>query len=73
MCGLLEHLGGWAVLDDSASVHDGDPVGDSCHNPEVVRDEDDGHAELFLETHEELEDLGLHRDIERVRSSARRR
>ena len=54
-----------ADLDDAAEVHDRDPVGDLADHREVVRDEDVGEVELALEVLEQVEDLRLHRDVER--------
>ena len=55
------HVG---LLDDLAVVHDGDRVGEVRDDAHVVRDEHDRGAELLGETAQELEDLGLHGDVE---------
>ncbi len=52
-------------LGDLPEVHHGDPVGDVAHDAQVVRDEDVGQPELRLEVLEQVEDLRLHRDVER--------
>src|SRR5215217_1141493 len=51
-------------LDDLAEVHDGDAVGDVLDDGEVVGDEEVGQTELLLEVFEEVDDLGLDRDVE---------
>ena len=40
-------------------------VGDVAHDVQVVRDEDVGEPELALQVLEQVEDLRLHRDVER--------
>src|SRR3954447_3783106 len=52
-------------LDDLAQVHHGHAVAHVPDDGQVVRDEDDREAELALEVAEEVEDLGLDRDVER--------
>jgi hypothetical protein len=49
----------------AAEVHDGDPVRDVTHDAEVVGDEDVADALLRLQLDEQVEDRGLHRDVER--------
>src|ERR1700694_2044329 len=44
-----------------------DPIGDVADYAEVVRDEDVRKVAIPLEPHEEVEDRGLHRDVERGR------
>ena len=46
-------------------VHDHDPVGDVADDVQVVCDEDVGQVELLLEILEQVEDLRLHRHVER--------
>ena len=48
-----------------AEVHDHDAVRDVAHDVQVVRDEDVGQAELALQVLQEVENLSLHRDVER--------
>ena len=52
-------------LHDPAQVHHGHAVGDVPHDREVVGDEEIGQAELRLEVLQEVDDLGLDRDVER--------
>ena len=54
-----------AVLDFFAAVHHEHVVGDFGDHAEVVRDEEDRHAALVAELAEDVEDLGLDRDVER--------
>ena len=51
-------------LDDLAGVHDGDLVGAAGDDAEVVGDEDHRHVALALLGGEQVEDLGLHGDVE---------
>ena len=46
-------------------VHHGDAVRDVLHDRQVVRDEQVGEVELLLQVLEQVEDLGLDRDVER--------
>ena len=62
-----EHVGGRALLDDPARVHDGEPVADLDQHGEIVRDEQHGESELVLELLQQLQDLGLDHDVERGR------
>ncbi len=55
------------LFDDLARVHDRDAVGELEQQREVVRDEEDGEAELVLELPYLLEDLTLDDDVERGR------
>jgi len=55
-----------------AQVHDRDPVGDVTHDAEVVRDEDVAQSELVLEVVEQVDDLGLDRDVEAETGSSSR-
>ena len=54
-------------LDDLAGVHDRDAVGDLVDDSEVVGDQDHAHPELVAQAGEQVEDLGLDRDVERGR------
>ena len=56
-----------AALDDLAGVHHRDLVDHLRHDAEVVGDQEDRHAELLAEVLHQLEDLGLHGDVERRR------
>ncbi len=54
-----------AALDRLAAVHDHELVSYLGHDPEVVGDDDDRGFHLALQVHEEVEDLGLHGDVQR--------
>ena len=51
-------------LDDTAGVHDGDAIGVTGHDTQVVGDEDDAHLVLVAQLVDEVEDLHLRRDIQ---------
>ena len=55
------------VFDDFAQVHDCDVIGHAGDDAEVVGDEHDRHADVGLEMAHQVQDLGLHRDIEGCR------
>jgi hypothetical protein len=40
-------------------------VGDVADHREIVRDEEIGQAQHLLQVHEQVQHLGLHRDVER--------
>ena len=67
MLGLGEDLLDGTGLDDLPLGHHADAVRDLPHDAEIVRDEQNGHSELGLQVFEELQDLRLHRDVERGR------
>src|SRR5690606_39081492 len=52
------------LFDDVAEVHNDDAVAEVLDDLEVMGDEDKGQAELVLEVHQEVEDLGLDGDVE---------
>ena len=52
-------------FDDAARVHHDDAVGEARDHAEVVGDEQEREAEVAAEVGEQLEDLGLGRDVER--------
>ena len=54
-----------ADLGDPAEIHHHHPVGDEAHDVQVVADEDVGQAELGLEVEEQVQDLRLHRLVQR--------
>ena len=64
------HLGvgeqglGGGPLHDPTGVHDGDLIGPIGHHPEVVGDQHHGHVTLPLEVGQEVQDLGLHGDVQ---------
>ena len=58
---------GRRLLHDLSGVHHRDPIGPAGHDAEVVGDEQDRHAVAVAQPVEHLEDLRLHRDVERGR------
>ena len=60
-----EQVGAVADFDDLAEIHHGDAVTDVLDDGDVVRDEQIGEAELLLQIAQEVDDLRLHRDVER--------
>ena len=64
-CGLVEDVVDRAVLDGLPAVHHEDVVGDLGDHAEVVGDHDDRRAELLLQVAHQVEDLRLHRHVER--------
>ncbi len=52
-------------LDDAAEIHHADPGRHVPDHREVVADEEVGEAELVLQVAHQIEDLRLHRDVER--------
>ena len=58
---------GRRLLDDLAGIHHGDLVGVLGDDAEIVRDQDDRHVELALKPRDQVEDLRLHRHVERGR------
>ena len=62
-----EYLAGRPGLDDLALGHHADPLGHVAHNREIVRDQQQRHAEPVLQLAHQMEDLRLNGDIERRR------
>ncbi len=62
--GVVEQRAGGGPLHDAPGVHDHDVVGPVGHHPEVVGDQDDRHVALPLQVGQQIEDLGLHGDVE---------
>ena len=65
--GCLEHLVGGAGLDDQAALHHDHPVGKVGDDAHVVGDQDDAGVDAVAQVAHQLEDLRLHRDVERRR------
>src|SRR5580692_3645176 len=64
MLGVSEDGARRSRLHDAPLLHDRYPVAEVGDDPEVVRDDEDGHAELVLEFAQEIENLGLNGDVE---------
>ena len=52
-------------LDDPAQVHDRDPVAQVPDHGQVVRDEQQGQAQAGLQVLQQVQDRGLHADVQR--------
>jgi hypothetical protein len=61
----LEDVVAGGLLDRLARVHHQHVVGDLGDHPEIMGDHDDRRAELPLQVADQVEDLGLHGDVER--------
>ena len=55
---------GGAFFDEFTVFENGDLIADVFNDGEVVGDKEVSKVELFLKIHEEVDDLGLDRDIE---------
>ena len=51
-------------FDNSPKVHDRDSVADMFDDTQIMRNEEVSQAEFFLQVFEEIDDLGLDREIE---------
>ena len=56
---------GSGLLYEGAEIHHADPVADVLDDGEVVGDDEIGQAEGVLQLLQQVDHLGLHRDIER--------
>jgi hypothetical protein len=65
MARRAEQFLGRRDLDQAAEIHDADPRRHVAHDREVVADEQVGKPELLLEVAHQVEDLRLHRYVER--------
>ena len=63
----VEQLGRHSLLHHLPPVHHRDPVRHVGDHTEVMGDEEHAQPEFRLERFEQLEDLGLHGDVERGR------
>ena len=52
-------------LDDLSQIHHGDAVADVLDQPQIVRDEQIGQRQPLLQIHQQVDDLRLHRHVER--------
>ncbi len=67
MVRALEHAIGVAHLHEPAEIQHGDPIGEVPHDAQVVRDEHVRDAFDRLHVGEQVQDRGLHGDVERGR------
>ena len=65
MLRIGEHRLGGAGFDDLAFGHHVGDLGHAAYDLQVVRDEQDRHAALLLQRHQQFEDLRLNGDVER--------
>ena len=65
MLRVTEDFGRHALFDDLSLGHDQDVVADVFDDGEVVRDEEVGEAEFFLQVLQEVDDFRLDVDVER--------
>ena len=66
MARAREQLAGGASLDDAAQIHDADARRHVPHHRQVVADEQVGEPETVLQVAHQVEDLRLHRNVERA-------
>ena len=64
MRGRREETVGRSGLHDSPDIHDRDAVADVPHETKIVRDEKIGQLQFRLQLHQQVDHLGLHRDVE---------
>ena len=64
MAWRAKDFGGQADFDEAAGVHDGDAIGDTSDDAEIVGDEEKAETHFAAEAIEELEDLALDGDVE---------
>ena len=65
--GVFKQLFRARPLDDAAGIHHDHVVAGFRDDAEIVGDENGGHAHFGLEAPHQIEDLGLHGDVERGR------
>ena len=58
-------------LDDPPGIHHSDLIADRSNHAEVVRHHDDGCVSVPLEAGKDVQNLGLHRNVERRRGLVR--
>ena len=64
---LTEDRSHRSLFDDPTGIHDGDPIGGLGDDAEVVRNQQQRQVERRLHLAQQLENLGLNRDVERRR------
>ncbi len=60
-----EELVRWGHLHQFADVHHRDPVANVLDDTQIVRHKQIGEPKLGLQVEHEIEDLSLHRDVQR--------
>ncbi|MCY1421506.1 hypothetical protein D9M71_371640 [compost metagenome] len=61
----LEQVFTQRLFDDATALHDTYPMRNSSHQVEVVGDQQQRHAQAFLQFAQQVEDFQLYRDVER--------
>jgi hypothetical protein len=64
---VLQQIANGADFHQLPRVHHGDVIGQITHNPEIVSNEENGHAELLTQLAQQLDDLRLDRNVQRRR------
>ena len=64
-CGRGEQRRRRSDLDDLPEIHDRDAAADVLDEPQIVRDEQVGELQPLLQIHQQVDDLRLHRHVER--------
>ncbi|QTK80021.1 hypothetical protein AT6N2_C2404 [Agrobacterium tumefaciens] len=64
LAGVVQHPVGQTVLNDIAALHHHHAMGKKPRNREVMRDDDNGKAEIVDEATNQIEQTRLHRNIE---------
>ncbi len=67
MPGIVKDVVDLALLHHAAEIHDDHVVGHLRDHAEVVGDQHDGHSPFLLNPAQQVQDLGLRRDVERRR------
>ena len=62
--GVAVQLVGRSRFDDASQIHHADGVGNMSHDRQIVRDEDVRQAELLLQVAQQVDHLGLDRNIQ---------
>src|SRR4028119_560002 len=68
---IVEDRAGRLNFDDLPQVHHRYPATYVTHYPKVVGDEEERQSQIFLEAHQQVEHLGLDRDVKRRDSLVR--
>jgi len=61
---LLKHSAGFSLLDDAPVLHHDDPVSEVTHDCQVMRDQDKPQPPGVHDLKEDIDDLGLHRQVQ---------
>ena len=65
MAGIAKQHLAVRLLHHHAEVHDGNLVADVLHHRQIVRDEQERQVQILLQVAQQVQDLGLNRDIQR--------